>query len=739
MAITEGAINVYVTGGNGHWAGISSIPDSNYAVVRLASRTYLKTWVFPHELGHCFGLLHTFDSRFGKERITRDGANDCEPNHWYSGDLISDTNADVGVSKVIDCESVWKNVIDPCENTNYDPPKSNNMSYFDCNPKTFSIQQIRAMHHVIEVKFGPMVTNPVLPVRFNIFNSLNDPTFVHQNSPNGWISLNSNVNWVLLESDIPLFPGTSYNAIAKYLERNSFGHHHWNNEIKSYKRNYLFRPENISEINGFYKDKHPATSQCVIDKTISPLLVFEISDPWFADANGNQDLGFLPVTGTRAVFKNERPNPTIPGKPTYAIKSESVKSVNANLQLAFLRWETTGTDPINTTFPDSQTIIFTGNTPTVTAHYKAILGSNTAGWVNNNQYVSYNGTSSVLYKTNNQLWLHTEDGTNQAEALIEDPAASVAAFSVTTNGADRFVVVQYTDNTVNIYQNSQFNQLASFQIPFSINGTVSVVRISDPYLPYPYLFFAAQSGSGLRYFTADIINGTVSIPATPTWSTFNLTGYATAATPITVTGNGQMATFTWIYNGKVYGIHRKKAAFSAITLLYNNTSGHYLSHAASLTASDNLRLVLVRQSLSGTQRSLGTGQWLASGSLSPFTVLETGSGSVQYQPVSLSNDGAYQLASIGKTTNGTTWSYHLWQHNGTQWTPYAISLGATARKTLHNETEVFPTEFEWSSALHLLKSQPIEWGQGIGIEKISNASDGHSFSIVARPLDDTLE
>ncbi|NUQ81533.1 MAG: T9SS type A sorting domain-containing protein, partial [Bacteroidetes bacterium] len=32
-----------------------------------------------------------------------------------------------------------------------------------------------------------------------------------------------------------------------------------------------------------------------------------------------------------------------------------------------------------------------------------------------------------------------------------------------------------------------------------------------------------------------------------------------------------------------------------------------------------------------------------------------------------------------------------------------------------------------------------EWGQGIGIEKISNASDGHSFSIVARPLDDTLE
>lgn len=236
VAITEGAINVYVTGGNGHWAGISSIPDSNYAVVRLASRTYLKTWVFPHELGHCFGLLHTFDSRFGKERITRDGANDCEPNHWYSGDLISDTNADVGVSKVIDCESVWKNVIDPCENTNYDPPKSNNMSYFDCNPKTFSIQQIRAMHHVIEVKFGPMVTNPVLPVRFNIFNSLNDPTFVHQNSPNGWISLNSNVNWVLLESDIPLFPGTSYNAIAKYLERNSFGHHHWNNEIKNFLR-----------------------------------------------------------------------------------------------------------------------------------------------------------------------------------------------------------------------------------------------------------------------------------------------------------------------------------------------------------------------------------------------------------------------------------------------------------------------------------------------------------------------
>ena len=41
------------------------------------TQPYFSTWTFAHELGHRFGLLHTFETRFG-----------CE-----IGDAVSDTNA----------------------------------------------------------------------------------------------------------------------------------------------------------------------------------------------------------------------------------------------------------------------------------------------------------------------------------------------------------------------------------------------------------------------------------------------------------------------------------------------------------------------------------------------------------------------------------------------------------------------------------------------------------------------
>ncbi len=52
-----------------------------------------KTSTFSHEMGHYFDLLHTHETMFGKEHITRDESSSCY-NAETAGDKLSDTLAD---------------------------------------------------------------------------------------------------------------------------------------------------------------------------------------------------------------------------------------------------------------------------------------------------------------------------------------------------------------------------------------------------------------------------------------------------------------------------------------------------------------------------------------------------------------------------------------------------------------------------------------------------------------------
>lgn len=59
---------------------------SRNAVISMANRSTLA-----HEMGHCFGLYHTFEVNYGEEEVPRSG--DCK-NCTEAGDLLCDTEAD---------------------------------------------------------------------------------------------------------------------------------------------------------------------------------------------------------------------------------------------------------------------------------------------------------------------------------------------------------------------------------------------------------------------------------------------------------------------------------------------------------------------------------------------------------------------------------------------------------------------------------------------------------------------
>ncbi len=98
-----------------------------------------------HEVGHCLGLLHTFDTSFGSENIN--GTNCAD-----DADLVCDTPADppVGNSCFSSSGCLYTGTCtDPNGATNYSPPYNNIMSYWgagDCNINQFTVGQYSRMN-----------------------------------------------------------------------------------------------------------------------------------------------------------------------------------------------------------------------------------------------------------------------------------------------------------------------------------------------------------------------------------------------------------------------------------------------------------------------------------------------------------------------------------------------------------------------------------------------------------------
>lgn len=110
----------------------------------LVTNKSLKKHTSSHEVGHCFGLLHTFDhERYGYENINGDDCDDL-------GDIICDTRADPyaykgGFCYSSDDGSYTGYCSDPNGQSNFDPPYNNIMSYWHRDPESFTLGQTQAM------------------------------------------------------------------------------------------------------------------------------------------------------------------------------------------------------------------------------------------------------------------------------------------------------------------------------------------------------------------------------------------------------------------------------------------------------------------------------------------------------------------------------------------------------------------------------------------------------------------
>lgn len=135
------AIDIYVhkNGFDGSGGNAYDIPSPKCSVAAGAS------FNFEHEIGHCLGLLHTFETANGTE--CPNGSN-C----GSAGDLICDTPADFAGSQGFgsSCNFNGMQTIDCDGNTfNYNPPTLNIMSYWASCYSEFTADQATRMRNTI--------------------------------------------------------------------------------------------------------------------------------------------------------------------------------------------------------------------------------------------------------------------------------------------------------------------------------------------------------------------------------------------------------------------------------------------------------------------------------------------------------------------------------------------------------------------------------------------------------------
>lgn len=112
--------------------GIGGIAFSGPADFCLVAETNIKFRnTVAHEVGHCLGLMHTFNTRSGIEKIS--GSNSTT-----AGDKVADTEADPYSFAGSACYSASSSCnytgtcTDPDGATNYSPPYYNLMAYWGC-------------------------------------------------------------------------------------------------------------------------------------------------------------------------------------------------------------------------------------------------------------------------------------------------------------------------------------------------------------------------------------------------------------------------------------------------------------------------------------------------------------------------------------------------------------------------------------------------------------------------------
>lgn len=164
----NGAITIFVhynfLNNNSSSGNAYGIPNNFLSVARWAATSSTVHSIFGHEMGHCLGLYHTFESSLGHENVTRNASDfcyDCDGD----GDLCCDTPADYEDSQDNTSSTTCSysgSATDICGLT-YNPSTTNIMSYqpWGCianNSQAISTNQRTRIHATINDPFGPIIT-----------------------------------------------------------------------------------------------------------------------------------------------------------------------------------------------------------------------------------------------------------------------------------------------------------------------------------------------------------------------------------------------------------------------------------------------------------------------------------------------------------------------------------------------------------------------------------------------------
>lgn len=137
----------------------------------------LKNKTFLHEVGHYFGLLHTFQDSNNpdiskRELVTRGAGSNCVT----TGDQICDTQADpferLPLIYAFNCDQKTPSDLQDANGETYSPPINNFMSYQQRCGNVFTEQQYQKMQASFAVRFSPLAEYQIVARSAN-FLSIN--------------------------------------------------------------------------------------------------------------------------------------------------------------------------------------------------------------------------------------------------------------------------------------------------------------------------------------------------------------------------------------------------------------------------------------------------------------------------------------------------------------------------------------------------------------------------------------
>jgi|GEM_PF-3039809 len=156
LALFRHGRSTHATGGGFSWT------DYNFLVMPGFDKTYVckhqNITLFAHELGHYFGLRHTFHEIYKTNAAAQNAWNKSNKNPaFFDGDGLTDTPPDVFTNE-FQCA---KGSSISLSGTSFTVPRQNIMSYHDSIQKTLTKEQIALMRQVALLRFGKKLTSLV--------------------------------------------------------------------------------------------------------------------------------------------------------------------------------------------------------------------------------------------------------------------------------------------------------------------------------------------------------------------------------------------------------------------------------------------------------------------------------------------------------------------------------------------------------------------------------------------------